>query len=437
MVADLVMFDADPRGDQDALHRMALWALKHYSPIVAVDGQDGIVIDSEGADHLRGGEMMMATEIANRLFHAGLSTRVAVADTWGAAHAIARFGKPETTVVPRGDTAALDRLPLTATRLPLDLVASFRTLGIDTVGELAAMPRANIALRFGPEPGRRLDQMFGRVSEPIQPIRPADAVEVHKSFAEPIGAPETIARYIGKLVEKLHGDMEQTGLGVRRADLIAHRVDGTMQAICAGTAKPVRDVKRITRLLCDQIERLDPGFGIEKLSITATALEPIEEHQTASSLIEETVTDISPLVDVLVNRGQRVFRTIPVASDVPERSFDRIGALSPETGASWPRKWPRPPRLLERPAPIEVVALLPDHPPAVFTWQGKRRKVKCADGPERIFGEWWTRNAEYAAVRDYFLLESTDGERFWVFRAGDGLDPDTGSHRWFLHGLFA
>lgn len=269
----------------------------------------------------------------------------------------------------------LDNLPLAATRMRPDVVACFRTLGIETVGELSSMPRANVALRFGQEPGRRLDQMYGRVSEPIQPIRPAEAVEVHKSFAEPIAAAETIASYIGRLVEKLHEDLERKGLGIRRADLIAHRVDGTMQAICAGTAKPVRDVKRITRLLCDQIERLDPGFGIEKLSIAATALEPMEAHQTTSSLVEEAITDISPLVDVLVNRGQRVFRTIPVASDVPERSFHRISAMAPETGSSWPQKWPRPPRLLERPAPIEVVALLPDHPPAVFTWQGKRRKV--------------------------------------------------------------
>lgn len=40
---------------------------------------------------------------------------------------------------------------------------------------------------------------------------------------------------------------------------------------------------------------------------------------------------------------------------------------------------------------LEVIALLPDHPPVSFTWRRKRRRVKRADGPERIFEEWWHR----------------------------------------------
>jgi protein ImuB len=72
----------------------------------------------------------------------------------------------------------------------------------------------------------------------------------------------------------------------------------------------------------------------------------------------------------------------------------------------------------------------------VFTWRGKRRKVVRADGPERIFGEWWRRPREFQAVRDYFVVEDELGERYWVYRAGDGIDPETGSHLWFVHGVF-
>jgi protein ImuB len=99
--------------------------------------------------------------------------------------------------------------------------------------------------------------------------------------------------------------------------------------------------------------------------------------------------------------------------------------------------WPRPVRLLSRPDLIEVIALLPDHPPVSMTWRGKRRRVKRSDGPERIFGEWWTRGSEFDAVRDYFVIEDESGERFWIFRSGDGVDAATGSHKWFLHGIFA
>ena len=148
--------------------------------------------------------------------------------------------------------------------------------------------------------------------------------------------------------------------------------------------------------------------------------------------------DIADLVDTLANRvGEHaVYRAVPVASDVPERSVARIGAMAANTGSTWPGHWPRPYRLLPRPEPIETLALLPDHPPVWFTWRGIRRRVKRADGPERVFGEWWDRDAELATVRDYFRVEDEAGERYWLYRAGDGEDPDTGSQRWFLHGVF-
>ena len=110
--------------------------------------------------------------------------------------------------------------------------------------------------------------------------------------------------------------------------------------------------------------------------------------------------------------------------------------LPPPAGETWPAHWPRPTRLLSRPERIETLALLPDQPPTAFTWRGVRRRVKRADGPERIFGEWWRRDGEIDAVRDYFQLEDEAGERFWVFRRGDGEQPATGDLTWFLHGLF-
>jgi protein ImuB len=256
--------------------------------------------------------------------------------------------------------------------------------------------------------------------------------------AAPIGAAETIAKYIGQLVVQLCQELEARGLGAKRLDLLCHRVDANLQAVRVGMATPVRDPKRLTRLLCEKIETIDPGFGIEILSLTATLAEPMENKQTVSSLVEEPEADISGLIDTLINRigEQRLYRFSPVASDVPERSVVRVAAMAPEAEEGWPDHWPRPSRLLANPEPIETVALLPDQPPVTFTWRGTRRRVKRADGPERVFGEWWKRDAELAAVRDYFQVEDEAGERFWLYRAGDGEDPGTGSHRWFLHGIF-
>ncbi|WP_172746697.1 DNA polymerase Y family protein [Neorhizobium sp. T25_13] len=434
----LMLVDADPTKDAAALERITLWALTLYSPIVAVDGIDGIVMDTEGADHLQGGELAMVTKIANQFLAKKLTPRVAIADTWGAAHACARAISRETVIVPSGQTVrAVEKLPISLLRLPGKVVGDLRTLGFQTIGELANTPRAPLTLRFGPEIGRRLDQMFGPVPEPIDPIRTAELVEVSRAFAEPIGASETIDKYVGRLVVQLIEELQRRGLGVRRADLIVEKVDGTRQAIRAGTVKPVRDVVWLTKLFRDRTEKIEPGFGIEKLTLVAVIVEPLEERQKSSSLVEEEVKDVTPLIDIYGNRGQRVYRVAPVASDVPERSVQRISPAADPVEVTWVSHWRRPVRLLARPELIEAIALLPDRPPVSITWRGKRRKVKRADGPERIFGEWWRRDAEMEAVRDYFVIEDEAGERLWVFRSGDGIDPDTGSHRWFCHGIFA
>jgi protein ImuB len=436
LAKELVIHHADP--DADALVRLAVWALR-YSPIVAADAPDGLVIDATGASHLHGDDDAMLADMISRLETVGITARAAMADTRGAAHALARFAARPALVVPERESPdRIKPLPIAALRLSADMVADLRKLGFDRISDLLATPRAPLTLRFGPVLGRRMDQATGQTGEPIEPVRTPDIVEAHQIFAEPIGAAETIARYVAKLTAKLCEELELRGLGARRLDLLFGLVDNRVQAIRVGTAQPVRDVKRLTRLLCDKIEKVDPGFGIEIMRLAATATEPFATKQTISSLIEEPELDVSGLIDILSNRvgESRLYRFAPVSSDVPERSVQRVAASAPTTGDGWPTQWPRPARLLAPPEAIETVALLPDHPPVSFTWRGSRRRVRRADGPERVFGEWWKRDAELIAVRDYFQVEDDAGERFWIFRAGDGEDAGTGSHKWFMHGIF-
>jgi protein ImuB len=272
LVAGLDVRDADLTGDDAALDRLAIWALRRYSPIVAADPPDGLRLDMEGAAHLLGGEEAFIADLAGRLSDTGITARIAIAPTYGAAHGLARFGRSPAMIVTPGDLdVALAPLPIMALRLDAGTIDGLRRLGVDTVGELAAMPRAPLTLRFGPEVGRRLDQAYGRSAEPFELVEAPELVRVRRAFAEPIAAPETLARYTGKLVIQLCEELEKQGLGARRLDLLFTRVDNRIEAIRAGTAKPLRDVKRMTRLLCDKIETIAPGFGIELMTLTASA----------------------------------------------------------------------------------------------------------------------------------------------------------------------
>lgn len=439
LVPGLVNLELEPADDAAALDRLALWALR-YAPIVAPDPPDGLIIDTSGTDHLHGGEAAMLTSLVSRMESSGLTAHAAVADAWGTAHAAARFlARPITIIPARQAVRAMRDLPIHALRLSGAIVEGLYVLGFERIGDIEDTPKAPLTHRFGPELMRRLDQAMGRAAEPFEPVRSPELIEVRRAFGEPIGAAETIARYTGKLVDQLCTALEKQGLGARRLDLLFHRVDNRIEAIRVGTAAPVRDARRLTRLLTDRIETVDPGFGIELMTLTATLAEPLRDRQTISSLIEPEEPDISDLIDVISNRlgPSRLYRFAPFESDMPERSVRRVAATAPDDGASWSGDWPRPSRLLSPPEPIDTMALLPDNPPVWFTWRGVRRRVARADGPERIFGEWWLREAETTSVRDYFRVEDAGGERFWLFRAGDGEDPATGSHRWFLHGIFA
>jgi len=441
MLPGLRIADATPDEDTAALSRLAAWCLR-FTPLAAPSPPDGVWLDITGCAHLHGGETALLEKLLDRLSEAGFTARAAVADTPGAAHAMARHGLDALCVIPPGATAtaaAIAPLPLTALRLPPDTLAGLHLLGLDTIGALQNTPRAPLARRFGATLLRRLDQAHGRAPEPLEPVLPPDLCRVRQTFPEPIATAEDLRRVTALLAERLAEKLRTRDEGARRLDLTFQRVDGTAELRLVGTAAATRDAAHITRLLAAQIEGIDPGFGVDAVMLSAPRTERLGARQVISDLATAPAMDLSALIDTLLNRlGEtRLFRAAPVESDVPERSLRRLppGDTVPQA-ASWPATLPRPPRLLHPPRPVEAVALLPDQPPVRFTWRGIAHRVRCADGPERIFGEWWRGDDEVFAVRDYFQVEDDCGQRFWLFRQGDGIDPATGDLSWYLHGVF-
>ena len=435
MIPGLAIHDADPAGDAAAIGRLAAWCLR-LAPLTAPDA-DGVWIDATGSAHLQGGEESMLDRLLIRLAQNGIAARAALADTPGAAHAVARYGAATRTIVPEGGSAAaIAGLPIAALRLEKDRVAALRRLGFDTVAALDATPRAPLARRFGAVVLLRLDQAAGRVAEPITPVIPPGIPCARLAFPEPLLTAEAFATVIGRLVRQVCTGLDGLQQGVRQADLVFERVDGSRQTIRIGTARPSRDPHHLARLLDEQIETVDPGLGVEAMQLIVPLADSLVYAQTGK-LTDDQEADIAALVDRLTNRlgASRVWRAAPVESDVPERSVRRVAALAPPGGEAWP-SWPRPARLLTPPQIVETMALLPDYSPAWFTWRRQKHVVRWADGPERIAGEWWRRDAETVALRDYWQVEDDAGRRFWLYRRGDGENLATGDLKWFVHGVF-
>jgi protein ImuB len=237
------------------------------------------------------------------------------------------------------------------------------------------------------------------------------------------------------LCQNLTDDLEQRGVGARRLDLVFTRVDNIAQAVRIGTSRPNRNAAHLAKLLGERLVLIDPGFGIEEATLTASWIEALTERQMVGAHVAKAGenVDVGDLVDRLrIKLGaDRVFRMMPVESDVPERASKRVPAMAQAKGVTWPDDLPRPSRLLTPPELVNAIAEVPDAAPRFFVWRKSRHSIVKADGPERILGEWWRDDAEIGKQRDYYRVENVEGQRFWLFRDA----PADEGGRWWLHGI--
>lgn len=433
---DLAVAEADFAGDAAALARLARWC-NRFSPWTAPCGADGVVLDITGCAHLFGDEAGLAAQSLARLKRRGIECRAAIADSLGAAWAVSRFagGGAVAVVPPGGARMALADLPVAALRLEPETAALLARLGLRRIGDLYAVPRAALAARCGDSVALRLDEALGLAPEPLSPLPPETLLWSRRSFAEPSASPDAIAAATRELLAHLCRRLTEEGVGARKLALALYRVDGRIEEAAIGTALPSRDPSHLWRLLEERLPELDPGLGVEDMVLTASVAEKLGPAQLGFAGGKGGgEADLAALIDRLANRlGSRaVARPVPRASHVPERAVRFVPVLDASLAAvAWDTAKPRPVRLLPRPEPIEAVAPVPDDPPLLFRWRRLSHRVRRADGPERIAGEWWR---EIAEPRDYYRVEDEDGGRFWLYRAG--LYRPHAAPRWFLHGVF-
>jgi protein ImuB len=464
----------DPRADAAALMRLAGWAGR-YTPFVALDGPDGLMLDISGAAHLfgtpgrhvfgsaqtRADEALLLADLIDRISARGIAVRGAIGPTAASAAALARFG-PARAIIGHDPTEiaqAIRPLGLGALRLDGAIINAWRRLGLTTIGEVADMPRASIARRYGALAITRLDEALGRGGGPITPMRPAPHYHARMVFAEPVADLPSIMAACERLAQSLGDLLAVDKRGARRVELSLFRVDGAVSRIVVGTARPTRAPDHLARLFADRLDGiggdLDVGFGFDALSLAAVVSEDLVDLQSELDgpvhnrrAPVHGIDNLGALVDRLGNRLglSRVGRLVPQASHLPEAAvvFESLAqAGMPETPVShdWRAderaRLPRPLRLLGAPEPVEVMAEVPDGPPARFRWRRVDYQIAAAEGPERIAPEWW--QGEVGAgpkpTRDYFRVEDNQGRRFWLYR--DGLYSESRNPRWYLHGVFA
>ncbi len=463
---------------------LARWA-ERFSPIVSAGdntggdtGGDTLTLDATGGTHIFGGDAAMLAAIATALAAHGLTAHPAIADTKGAAWALAHYlapGRAEPThtsphatpratfpIAPKGQTrAAIAALPVAALRLEAEAAQGLTALGLATIGDAARIPRGSLARRFGLATLKRLDQALGAEPEPVAPNRPRPSFATRLTLPEPIGHVSDVMAGLERLLQRLCQTLETHQMGARRLRLTARRVDSANARTEIALARPGRDPARIRALFEPGVARIEAGFGIDALRLEAIAVEPLKPAQVSRK------TESEQLADLLSRIGNRigfenVTRCLPAESHIPERAFTRAAAAwsEPEPWSTpWPNSGPMRPLILFPPERLEVEGLeagwetpgTPNHhcpgpdpgprpaahntsaPPPRFRWRRRWLTLAEAQGPERLAPEWWWDDPEWrAGLRDYWRVATAQGPRLWLFHTPQAARPE-----WWAHGAFA
>ncbi|MEP4195119.1 MAG: DNA polymerase Y family protein [Aliishimia sp.] len=482
----LITRTRNPLSENNFLTVLRRWAGK-FSPWVTEEGASGLLIDLTGCTHLFGGEVALMKVVQDDCIDMGLDVQMGLADTCGAAWALARYagrqagstrsgdaidqearatrsragkrhwtkGGPAPQAQVTGDSAgmriaapgqtygALAPLPIAALRLDTDTTAQLARLGLRRVQDLVGQPRAALARRFGKGLVYRMDQALGNAPEPVSPARPEDHFAVRLTLPEPIGLIDDIMAGIDRLLPHLCTKLETKRRAIRRVRLEAHRSDHGLEAIEVALARPGTDPDRIRPLLELKLGDIDAGFGIDMLRLEALQTEPVYDskpvgHLEAGRAVADRLAKANAMDDLIGRLGARVglnaiTRMHPASSHIPEKTNKIMAAAwSEPPDAAWPKPPLQRPVLLWRPEIVQAPQI--PHVPAEFRWRGRQLELVRATGPERIAPEWWLDEPEWrSGVRDYWRVTVLSGEDIWLFFAHGGAV----SGGWFCQGQFA
>ena len=434
---------SDPAGDHAFLEKLAIWA-QRWGPWSALDLPDGLLVDVTAVAHLFGGEVRLLADAQESFARRGLTGRLAIAPTAGAAWALAHYG-PERAVLAPNDTAeCLAGLPVAALRLDDGVLTVLRRLGLKRIGQLGGIGRDALQRRFrnrrSPEanPLIRLDQLLGRLAEPLLPVIAVSVPLGQRRLMEPIRHRELLDRVVADLAADMVRELEGRAVGARRLELWLWGVDGEVIVRRLEFAAATRDAAHVCRLFGRKLDDVDAGSGIETVRLRASWTEPLPLAEGVfEAAAEEHGTSLAVCIDRLTVRlGEKaVRRPVPHASHIPERAQRWQAPLSPQPASQEEFAFhDRPLKLLDKPEKIAVLYATPDGFPRSFRWRGGVHEIARVEGPERIAPEWW-REKSTIRLRDYYRIEDGEGRRYWIYRHGLIGDGRGGLPDWFLQGL--
>ena len=423
-----------PDLDAVALQRLA-WSCQHFSPYVGIE-QSGdstcLLMDMTGGTHLFGGDHQLARQVIEFLSERQFFPHVSIAPSIGAAWGISRYGHQA------GRSRRLQSLPIEALRIPTDVIDKLRAFDLTRVSQLMKLPRKELPSRFGDVLLERLDQLFGRRPEEIAVEHQPEPVQAVWSLDDDNSNHTSIRHVCEDLLDEIFLLLRSRREGVLRLELKFTSDDAVSLCIEQGMAQPSNSTQHVLELLMLRLEREQVPERLHALHLKVLESSGLEQLQWTLFSNDRTPSDekYHRLLDRLSTRlgKSAVLQPEILPELLPEETVQFRSAsqhftarkVSGKTGCTESLPTGSRPLCLIVPERISVIARPEDNSPISFQWKGHDRRVSRCTRAERIETNWWSESG--TVVRSYFRVETTTGERFWVFHDHQAV--------WFLHGIF-
>ena len=429
---DLLSEPQDDARDRRLLMALHAWS-DRFSPRVAPEAPDSLVMDVTGCAHLFGGEADMVERMYTGLAALKVTAHIAVANTKLAARGFARhMAEPTYLTDPEREHRAVGALPVAALTLDAKTSATLRRLGVCTVGELSGFKASELSRRFSTRVPEALERLCGHRADPLVPSARAHVFSASRKVAEPISHLEAISNILFLLAERVCRDLAHAGHAARGFRFTVQSMDSGAHTLDVGFSAPVRETEPIVRQFERPLESLRLEFGADGFRLLALGVE-VFAHSQVELTDDRSQTELS-YQQTLTTLGNRLgFDRLRR----PEAGLDHAPELehgSAPVVDTTPRPKPDAYTYSPRPEmvwPAERVRVeTPGLPPLLFAWRGKMHSLVRARGPERVSPAWWHAGS-FPRTRDFWRAVTSEGRVLWLMVVAGA--PEEG---WFCCGEF-
>lgn len=393
---------------------LAAWAYRYSSQvaIAAFNGtpDDAIVLEIQASLRLFGPWPVFERRLRADLAALGFGHRIAVAPNPRAARVLAGMHDGLAIVHEATLRTALARTPVARALLAPGQAEALHAMGLRRLGQLFDAPRDALGKRFGPGLLQHLDRLRG-APEAIVAYAPPDRFDLRIELAYDIESSQALLFPLRRMTADLGAYLAGRDGGVQRFVVRLEHEHHADTEVVVGLLAAERDPALLFELSRSRLEQTQVPAPVRGMRLLAEELPPFVP--AGRELFDERPAQSVPW-DTLRERlrarlGEGAVHGLADRDDHrPEQAWRRV-PMPAATRLPVPAA-PRPTWLLPQPIPLRGYGL------------------QLLAGPERIESGWWDGGD---VRRDYYLVQTRDGQRAWAFRPAGNTDAPLMLQGWF------